>query len=64
MRPLSAEQRALVTLCYYQHLPRAEIASQLGLPAGTVKARIGQAMQVLRQRAQSMGPRQVRAAGT
>lgn len=61
MRPLTAEQRALVTLCYYQHVPRGEIASQLGMPAGTVNARLGQAMQVLRRRAQAMGAVQAKA---
>ncbi|MGH7921901.1 MAG: RNA polymerase sigma factor [Candidatus Dormibacteraceae bacterium] len=55
MRPLSPEQRALITLHYYQQVPRAEIAEQLGIPLGTVASRINKAMQVLRQRAQAVG---------
>ncbi|MBO0705899.1 MAG: RNA polymerase sigma factor [Candidatus Dormibacteraeota bacterium] len=51
MRPLSPDQRALITLHYYQQVPRAEIAELLGIPVGTVASRINKAMQVLRQRA-------------
>lgn len=55
MRPLTAEQRALIALHYYQQIPRVEIAAQLGIPAGTVASRINKAMQVLRRRAQAIG---------
>jgi RNA polymerase sigma-70 factor (ECF subfamily) len=55
MRPLTPEQRALITLHYYQQVPREEIAAQLGIPAGTVASRINRAMQVLRRRAQAIG---------
>lgn len=60
MRPLSPEQRLLVTLHYYQQIPRAEIAGQLGIPVGTVASRINRAMQVLRQRAQGLGGLELR----
>ena len=55
MRPLTPQQRALITLHYYQQIPRAEIAAQLGIPIGTVASRINKAMQVLRGRAQAIG---------
>ena len=51
MRPLSPDQRALITLHYYQQVPRAEIAELLGIPVGTVASRINKAMQLLRRRA-------------
>lgn len=55
MRPLTPDQRALVTLHYYQQVPRAEIAEQLGIPVGTVASRINKAMTVLRRRAAAIG---------
>lgn len=58
MRPLRPEQRALVTLCYYQQVPPEEIADQLGISAESVGARLNRAMQVLRGRAQSVGAMQ------
>jgi RNA polymerase sigma-70 factor (ECF subfamily) len=59
MRPLTPEQRSLITLHYYQQVPRAEIADQLGIPVGTVASRINKAMQLLRQRAQAIGVMQL-----
>lgn len=44
MRPLTVEQRALVTLSSYQHLTSGEIVDQVGLPAGAVRSRLGQAV--------------------
>jgi RNA polymerase sigma-70 factor (ECF subfamily) len=59
LRPLTPEQRALVTLCYYQHLPPAELANLLGISAVTVSSRLNRAMEVLRRRAQTAGTSQV-----
>jgi RNA polymerase sigma-70 factor (ECF subfamily) len=45
---LSAEQREVITLAYYGQLSHAEIATQLGIPAGTVKGRMRLGLQKLR----------------
>jgi RNA polymerase sigma-70 factor, ECF subfamily len=37
---LSGEQREVITLAYYGQLSHTEIATQLGLPSGTVKGRM------------------------
>jgi RNA polymerase sigma-70 factor, ECF subfamily len=51
MRPLNADQRALIVLHYYHQVSRTEIAEMLGIPVGTVASRINKAMTVMRQRA-------------
>ena len=43
---LPEEQRAAVTLYYYEDLPVAEIARVLGVAQGTVKSRLGRARQI------------------
>lgn len=60
MEPLTPEQRALVTLCHYQQFTPAQIASQFGIPAGSLASRLNRAMQVLRRRAQAAGAMQPR----
>lgn len=55
MRPLTPEQRALVTLCYYQQFTPAQISNHFGIPAGSLASRLNRAMQVLRRRAQAVG---------
>lgn len=55
MRPLTPEQRALVTLSYYPQLPPDEVASQLGFSAVSLPPRLNRAMEVLRRRAQTAG---------
>ena len=45
---LSSEQIAIVRLSFFAETPHAEIASQLGIPLGTVKSRIRLAMARLR----------------
>lgn len=55
MRPLTPEQRALVTLCYYQQFTPAQISNHFGIPAGSLTSRLNRAMQVLRRRAQAVG---------
>lgn len=45
---LSDEQREVITLAYYGQLSHAEIATQLGLPSGTVKGRMRRGLQKLR----------------
>jgi RNA polymerase sigma-70 factor (ECF subfamily) len=44
MAGLSPQQRACVVLRYYQDLPLAQVASELGLAEGTVKRYLGEAM--------------------
>jgi RNA polymerase sigma-70 factor (ECF subfamily) len=45
---LSSEQAAVVRLSYFAEKPHAEIASELGIPLGTVKSRIRLALSRLR----------------
>jgi RNA polymerase sigma-70 factor (ECF subfamily) len=45
---LSGEQREVITLAYYGQLSHTEIATQLGLPSGTVKGRMRLGLQKLR----------------
>ena len=47
-RRLSVEHRAVVVLHYYSDLPIDEIAETLGIPPGTVKSRLHNAMRGLR----------------
>ena len=49
---LPEEQRAAVTLYYYEDLPVAEIAWVLGVAQGTVKSRLGRARQRLKEQLQ------------
>lgn len=51
MRPLAADQRALIVLHLYRGVPAADVAELLGLAVGTVAPRVSMAMQVLHQRA-------------
>lgn len=46
---LNEDQRRVVHLSFVQDKPHAEIASELGIPLGTVKSRIRLAMNRLRQ---------------
>jgi RNA polymerase sigma-70 factor, ECF subfamily len=45
---LSDEQREVITLAYYGQLSHTEIATQLGIPSGTVKGRMRLGLQKLR----------------
>lgn len=49
---LPEEQRAAVTLYYYEDLPVAEVARVLGVAQGTVKSRLGRARQRLKEQLQ------------
>lgn len=51
LRPLTADQRALLVLHLYQRVPADGVANLLGVAVGTVASRVSMAMQVLRQRA-------------
>ncbi|WP_020388554.1 SigE family RNA polymerase sigma factor [Kribbella catacumbae] len=46
---LSSDQRAAVVLRYYAHLSEQQIASILGVAAGTVKSRLSRAVKALAQ---------------
>ena len=48
MEQLNASQRAALTLAYYEGLSHSQIAERLQEPLGTVKTRIRQAMEILR----------------
>jgi len=52
IQTLTEEQRAVVLLCHYEGLSYPEIAATLGIPVGTVKSRMHNAMQRLRQQLQ------------
>jgi RNA polymerase sigma-70 factor (ECF subfamily) len=43
LQELSAEERELVRLTYFEGLTRSEIADRLGIPLGTVKSRVHRA---------------------
>ena len=49
MAALSPKLRATVVLHYYEGLTREEIASVLGVPAGTVASRIAKAVAIMRK---------------
>ena len=49
MAVLSPKLRAAVVLHYYEGLTREEIASVLGVPAGTVASRIAKAVAIMRK---------------
>lgn len=48
MKSLSPEQAAIVRLSFFNEKPHSEIASELGLPLGTVKSRVRLALGKLR----------------
>lgn len=50
---LGDDQRAVVTLAYFDGLSSSEIATELGIPIGTVKSRMAAAMQRLRARVEA-----------
>ncbi|MFO0685633.1 MAG: sigma-70 family RNA polymerase sigma factor [Sandaracinus sp.] len=47
---LPEPQRAVLVLGYFEGLSSSEIATELGLPIGTVKSRVAAAMRALRER--------------
>jgi RNA polymerase sigma-70 factor (sigma-E family) len=49
LRELPARQRAVIVLRYYENLSEAEIATTLGITAGTVKSQAARAMATLRK---------------
>ena len=53
MDTLSPDQRAALSLAYYEGLSHSQIAARLQEPLGTVKTRIRQAMMALRR---TLGP--------
>jgi RNA polymerase sigma-70 factor (sigma-E family) len=56
---LSARQRTVVVLRYYDDLPEAEIATLLGCPVGTVKSLLSRALAGLRSDAAATKNRKV-----
>jgi RNA polymerase sigma-70 factor (ECF subfamily) len=59
LRTLSPKLRAAIVLHYYDGLTREEIASVLGVPAGTVASRIAKAVAIMRKSIgsdQDLGP--------
>ncbi len=56
LQSLSAEQRAMVGLFYYEQLSVAEIADVLGISPGTVKSRLYHCRQQLRRHMEESTP--------
>jgi RNA polymerase sigma-70 factor (ECF subfamily) len=52
---LSPDHRVVLLQCYYRGLPVAEVATQLGVPVGTVKSRTHYALRALRLALEEMG---------
>jgi RNA polymerase sigma-70 factor (ECF subfamily) len=50
LKNLPPEQREAIELAFFEHLTHHEIATQLGQPVGTIKARIRRGLLKLRQR--------------
>jgi RNA polymerase sigma-70 factor (ECF subfamily) len=49
MEDLPDDQRRIIQLSFFSHLPHGEIARRLGLPLGTVKSRVRLAIAKLRK---------------
>jgi RNA polymerase sigma factor (sigma-70 family) len=58
-RRLSVDHRAVIVLHHYVGLPLSEVASTLGVPAGTVKSRYHYAMAALRASLEADGRRAI-----
>jgi RNA polymerase sigma-70 factor (ECF subfamily) len=54
MRGLSEEQREVVRLSFFQDKAHSEIATELGIPLGTVKSRVRLALARLRDRLEAL----------
>ena len=49
LRKLPPSQRAVIVLRFYEDMPLAEIAEQLGMPLGTVKSTLHRALSKLKE---------------
>jgi len=55
LRRLGADHRQILVETYYRARPYAEVASELGIPEGTVKSRVYYALRALRLALEEMG---------
>lgn len=56
MKQLSPDQAQVLRLSFYEELPHAQIASELGIPLGTVKSRVRLAVNHLRRLLGELAP--------
>jgi RNA polymerase sigma-70 factor (ECF subfamily) len=56
MRRLDEQGRSIIVLHYFLGLPISEVATTLGIPAGTVKSRLNRALGEMRSEAHASAP--------
>ena len=55
LRRLSPDHRTVIVEVYYRGRPAAEVAEELGIPAGTLRSRVFYGLRALRLALEEMG---------